>query len=167
MDEQLGITFDEVKSHQYADWFSPTRAFTPEEYQALERLNNDLYEVFTGKVALSRNMSIEDVLEVAGGRVWSGSDALNAGLVDVLGGTDTALDIAAQKAGLEAYSVETYPKPRSLFEMFTGSAQAQVKAWVTGITPYPVQKAIDHAEMLQLLQRTEVLTIMPWQIDIR
>jgi protease IV len=167
MDEQLGVTFDEVKSHEYADWFSPTRAFTPEEYQAFERINSDFYDVFTGKVALSRNMSVEDVLEVAGGRVWSGSDALNAGLVDVLGGTDTALDIAAQKAGLVAYSVETYPKPQTLFEMFTGSAETQVRTWMTSMTPFPVQKAMDHAEMLRLLQRTEVLTIMPYQIEIR
>jgi protease-4 len=167
MDEQLGVTFDEVKSHEYADWFSPTRSFTPEEYQAFERINSDFYDVFTGKVALSRNMSVEDVLEVAGGRVWSGSDALNAGLVDVLGGTDTALDIAAQKAGLETYSVETYPKPQTLFEMFTGSAETQVRTWMTSMTPFPVQKAMDHAEMLRLLQRTEVLTIMPYQIEIR
>ncbi|MFU8859735.1 MAG: signal peptide peptidase SppA [Cyclonatronaceae bacterium] len=167
MEDELGITFDEVKSHEYADWFNLTRAFTPEEYQAFERINSDFYDVFTNKVALSRNMSVEDVLKVAGGRVWSGSDALNAGLVDVLGGTDTALDIAAQKAGLEAYSVETYPKPQTLFEMFSGSAQTQVRTWFTNMTPFPVQKAMDHAEMLRLLQRTEVLTIMPYQIDIR
>jgi protease IV len=167
MDEQLGIKFDEVKSHQYADWFSPTRKFTPEEYQALERLNTDFYDVFTQKVAMSRGMSIEEVLPVAGGRIWSGSDALEAGLVDVLGGIDTALDIAAAKAGIDQYSVETYPKPKSLFELFSGSAQAQVKTWITSITPMPVRNALDHAEMLQLMQRTEVLTIMPYQIDIR
>jgi protease IV len=167
LDEQLGITFDEIKSHEHADWFSPTRGLSPEELESLQAYTSDFYEVFISKVAESRGMDPAEVRPVAEGRVWTGSDAKDLGLIDVLGGFGTALDIAAAKAGLDEYSLEVFPKPKSLFEVLSGSADTQVRLWVRSLSPFPLQTIADHTAYLKYYRTLEVMAIMPQQIEVR
>lgn len=127
LNEKLGVYFDDVTSHDQALWVSPDKPMSETARLTYQNFVDEFYEVFLERVAVSRNMSIDQVREVAGGRVWTGNQALEAGLVDVIGELATAIDIAAEKAGIETYNIESYPKPKSLFEMFSGSAQAQAR----------------------------------------
>ncbi|MDX1636820.1 MAG: signal peptide peptidase SppA [Balneolaceae bacterium] len=164
--EELGITFDQVKSHQYADWLDPTRGFTETERKAYQQFVDQFYRSFITKVADSRDMSVEQVDAVAQGRVWTGEDALEQNLVDVLGGMGDALDIAAEKAGISSYSVEEYPKPKGLYELLMSSASARARAFLGEFSLLGPEQT----EQLQTLFRYgkgDPLLIFPYELTIR
>lgn len=96
---KLGITFDGVESNASSD-FITTGPLTSVQRAMIMRGVDRVYETFTNHVAEGRNLSIERVLELAGGRVWSGVDALQIGLIDTYGGLKTAIALAVDKAGL-------------------------------------------------------------------
>ena len=98
---KLGITLDGVKSNRSAGMGSIS-PLTATERAAIMRGVDKVYATFTGNVSEGRNLPIEQVLEIAGGRVWSGEDALNIGLVDGIGGLREAIALAADKAELGA-----------------------------------------------------------------
>ncbi len=120
MNDKLGITFDGVKTHEFADSPSLTRKMSDAEKQTIQNMVNDGYETFTSKAAQGRKMSIEKLKSVAGGRVWTGEQAKAHGLVDVLGGLDEAVAIAARKANLGEgdFQVKYYPYPKSELDRF-------------------------------------------------
>lgn len=136
LNDRLGITIDGVKSHEHADVLSMVRPFTPSERRAFEISVQNSYESFLNRVGESRGMSRDDVHLVAQGRVWTGNDALEAGLIDVIGGLDIALELAAQMAEIEDYSVVNYPRPKSLNEVLFGSASTTVRSMIQSIIPY-------------------------------
>ncbi len=164
--EELGITFDEVKSNPHADWLSYTRGFTPSEAKAFQQYVDEFYLTFITKVAKSRDMSVEAVDEVAGGRVWSGEAALAAGLVDVLGGLDKALAIAADKADIENYKIITFPEPKTLFEMFMGTAQVKAQAFL-GELFFGKEHMKTITKPLSLMKKRNMLLLYPYEITIR
>ena len=79
----------------------------------------DFYKTFVGRVAEGRHMTFDAVHQIARGRVWTGADAIKIGLVDTLGGLDLALRIAAEKAGLEKYTVKDYPKEKDTWQQLS------------------------------------------------
>ncbi len=95
-----GVTFDGVKTSPYADIFTFARPKSPEELAKFQVLADWIYEKFVGKVADGRGLTVEQVGEIAGGRVWTGKDALEIGLVDEIGGLNEAVREAAALAGL-------------------------------------------------------------------
>jgi protease-4 len=99
--DQLGLNYGAVQHGEHARMFSTHRAFSDSERARLEAWLDRVYVDFTGKVADGRGMSREAVHEVARGRVWTGADAAERGLVDTLGGLRTALRIARERAGLD------------------------------------------------------------------
>ena len=117
----VGVTFDGVKTGKFAGAQTITRPKTPEELAVVQRVVDWIYEQFVDKVSEARNLPRERVEEIAQGRVWSGSEALQLGLVDQMGGLDDALDYAAQKAGLSgAYRVREYPRKKEFAEVLRG-----------------------------------------------
>lgn len=113
----IGITFDSVKTGKFADALTISRPKTPEEIAVLQRMVDWIYEEFVTKVAESRNLTKEQVEAIAQGRVWSGIDAEKNGLVDELGGLDAAIAFAAEKAGLgRNYRLIEYPRQKDLME---------------------------------------------------
>jgi protease-4 len=108
--EKLGVATDMVKVGEHADLgfgFNfpllgtlPDRNLTAEERARMEKLIRSMYREFVGKVATGRGMKQEEIEVVAQGRIWSGIDGLNNGLVDILGGLETAVLIAKEKAGI-------------------------------------------------------------------
>jgi protease IV len=113
----VGITFDSVKTGKFADALTISRPKTPEEIAVLQRMVDWIYGEFIAKVAEARGLPRERVEEIAQGRVWSGSQAKEIGLVDELGGLDAAIAFAAQKAGLGAgYRLVEYPRQKELLE---------------------------------------------------
>lgn len=164
--EELGITFDQVKSHQYADWLNPTRGFTETEQKAYQQFTDSFYQTFISKVADSRNMTVEQVDSVAQGRVWTGEDALDQNLVDLIGGMEDALQVAADKAGISTYKLVTYPKPKELYELFMNSAQAKAQSLLGG--SYFMQN--EQTEKLKTLFRYgkgDPLLIFPYELNIQ
>lgn len=100
LEKNLGVTIDGVTTNKYSSMgngFSPLAA---QEHQALMRGVDRVYERFTSLVADGRNLKIEKVLEIAEGRVWTGVEAQQNGLVDTCGGITAALAIAVEKSGL-------------------------------------------------------------------
>ena len=96
---KLGITFDGVRSNTSSD-FLTTGPLTPLQRSMIMRGVDQVYGTFTEHVSEGRNLPLERVLEIAGGRVWSGEQALGIGLVDACGGLKTAIAMAVDKAGL-------------------------------------------------------------------
>jgi len=113
--ERVGITTDSVTVGAHADMFSTTRPFSEEEWAKVNSWLDRIYADFTGKVALGRNMTPDQVHEIARGRVWTGADAKAIGLVDHLGGLDDAVALARRKAGLpDSAPVRGYPRTTPL-----------------------------------------------------
>lgn len=114
--EKLGVNFDVVKTNRYADFGSMGRGMNDGEKGLMQMYVNQGYDLFLTRCANGRLMNKEAVDKVAQGRVWTGSNALELGLVDVLGGLDTAIGIAARKAEVESYTLQTFPKQSSFLE---------------------------------------------------
>ncbi|GAB4376056.1 MAG: signal peptide peptidase SppA [Elainellaceae cyanobacterium] len=119
---QNGVTWDRVKTGRYADIDSISRPKTPEELALTQRVVDRIYEQFLTLVSESRDLPREQVAEVAQGRVWSGAEAQKIGLVDQLGGLDSAIQAAAEAASLgDDWQLTEYPRYPSLWVSFMNS----------------------------------------------
>ncbi|MGO9824998.1 MAG: signal peptide peptidase SppA, partial [Terriglobales bacterium] len=117
--DKVGLSWDEVHQGENATMFTGTHDYTPAEWGRFQAWLDRVYVDFTGKVAEGRKLPREKVLEIAKGRIWSGQDAKNLGLVDELGGYDTALNLAKKAAGVpegDDVKIVVYPRPRTLLE---------------------------------------------------
>jgi protease-4 len=113
---KLGITFDEVMTNDNADFISVTKPLSEFQYAVIQKEVESFYTVFLNHVATGRNMTVEQVDEIAQGRVWSGKDALKIGLIDELGGVNDAIDAAKVLANLEDYRIVELPAQMDPFE---------------------------------------------------
>lgn len=115
--DKLGVNFEEVKTHEYGTLHT-MRAATDAEKVQFQKGIESFYELFTRRCAEGRGMDQDSIKAIAGGRVWTGSDALAIGLVDELGNLKTALAKAAELAGIEpeGYCRSVYPLPKTSFE---------------------------------------------------
>ena len=130
MNDKLGITYDKVKTGRYADYLANVdRPLTADERNILQMEVNRIYDTFLQRVADGRGLSKEQVDSIGQGRVWSGQQALDNGLVDRLGSIEDAIDAAASKAGLEDYRLVTYPAMKNPFESLLGSSTDRISTW--------------------------------------
>jgi protease-4 len=126
--EKLGVTHDVVKTGQYSDIMTITRPLSEGEKAIIQQGTNEGYETFTSKAAEGRSMAKEELLKIASGRVWTGEQALENGLVDMLGGLEDAIEIAVNKANIsDDYKLRYYPKYEPLIERLFNKG-ADVKA---------------------------------------
>ena len=116
LNNKLGITFDDVVLNDHATSNGITEKFTDYEATVIQKNVNKIYATFTSRVAEGRGLPLEDVLAVASGRVWTGEQALERGLVDEIGSLDDAIAYAAELAELEDYRLKEYPEVQSPFE---------------------------------------------------
>lgn len=107
LSEKLGITWDAAAIGKNAGMYSIVNDFTPQEHQSFERMLDEVYAGFKDRVAKGRKLGAAAVEDIARGRVWTGEDAKARGLVDELGGFDTALTLAKAAAGIPADSEVT------------------------------------------------------------
>jgi protease-4 len=117
--DKIGLSWDEVHQGENATMFTGTRDYSPAEWGRFQAWLDRVYLDFTSKVAEGRKLPREKVLEIAKGRIWSGQVAKNLGLVDELGGYDTALKLAKQAANIpekDDVKIVVYPRPKSFFE---------------------------------------------------
>lgn len=117
MNNKLGITIDTVKTNKHADIGTIFRPLTKVERQIIQNSVENVYDTFISRVSLGRNLSKEYVDSVGQGRVWTGRDALELGLVDVLGGLETAIEISSNMADLQDYRIVNLPKQKDPIEV--------------------------------------------------
>ncbi len=128
---KLGITVDVVKTNEHSDFGSGLRKFDDTEIKYFQMQVEDIYATFIQRVADGRKMNVDSVDKIGEGRVWSGIDAVNLGLVDKLGGIDDAIAEAATLANLTNYSIDHYPKQKSWWMMLLEKdidSEAAIKA---------------------------------------
>ena len=127
--QKLGLHFDVVKTNRHADFGAPTmygmlgRPFTAEEASLMQAEIERGYDLFISRVAEGRGISKDSVDAIGQGRVWTGEQAIEKGLVDQLGNLEDAIAEAAALAELEKYSVDTYPAPASFMDQFLKQQQ--------------------------------------------
>src|SRR6202451_2750575 len=117
----LGMSTDSVATSDHATMFSGQQNFTPAQRAYIQKSLNDTYADFTKGVAQGRKMAVEAVDKIGKGRVWSGVQAKEIGLVDELGGLDSAIEIAKQLSNIpagESVHIVRYPEEKSFFEQF-------------------------------------------------
>ncbi|MDQ3292251.1 MAG: signal peptide peptidase SppA [Bacteroidota bacterium] len=128
LNEKMGITLDRVKTGKFSDLPTVTRKMTDFEKRIIQREVEKIYTDFTTKAAKGRDMPLTELQKIASGRVWSGIEAKERGLVDVLGGLEEAVKIAATRAKLgTSYRIKKMPAQRSFFDELMGDVNQEVK----------------------------------------
>ncbi len=164
LDEKLGITVDSVNTNAYSDFPSFTRPIKKAEKEIIQNYIEKVYDVFISHVAEGRNMTKAQVDSIGQGRVWSGVNAKEIGLIDVFGGLETAINIAAKKANLEHYRIVSLPIQEDPFvqlvKQITGEVQASF--WKNNLGEgYRYYNNLQRA-----LKMKGVQAIMPFEIEI-
>lgn len=137
--KKIGLSFDVAKTNKHSDFGSLYRPLYPAEREYLQASVERTYREFVDHVAIGRGMSPETVDQIGQGRVWSGINALENGLVDQFGGLTRAIEMAAEMAALTDWKVVDLPKQPDPFEQlmksFTGEARAKmVKKELEGLS---------------------------------
>ncbi|WP_162054362.1 signal peptide peptidase SppA [Pontibacter pamirensis] len=128
LNEKLGITVDYVSTGKFSEQPTITRPMTEQEKEIVQNQIDQIYETFTSKAAEGRGMSQDQLKEYASGRVWSGVEAEQRNLVDVYGGLEDAIAIAAKKANIEDdYRLKAMPERKSFFNNLFSDFGAQTK----------------------------------------
>ena len=162
-DNKLGITFDKVMTGKYSDYISGIRRLTNYEKQVLQKQVNRIYKQFVSNVATGRNMDYDAVDKIGEGRIWSGLQAKELGLVDELGGLDKAIEMAVDIAGIENYRVVEYPEIRDPFEVFFETLLDDASQKVFGSE---INHVIEHySSALNLLKGSKVQARLPFEMD--
>jgi len=167
MNNKLGITFDRVKTGEYADLPSVTRAMTEGEKRFIQAQVDQIYLDFKTRVADGRKRDIGYIDSIAQGRVWTGSRAITLGLADRVGGLEEAIAEAAKMAGIKEFKVRKYPEPKSLLEYLMEKGS-------TDFAASTLQKELGDEEY-QLLKRIramkqekgEIKTQLPFEFIIK
>ncbi|HCY00085.1 MAG TPA: signal peptide peptidase SppA, partial [Bacteroidales bacterium] len=164
MNKKLGITVDVVKTNKNADFGSVFRPLTAEERAIFQLGVEDVYSTFIGHVAEGRNITVEQVDEIGQGRVWSGANAMDINLIDEFGGLQRAIEIAAERAGLENYRIAELPKQADPFEalvkQLTGSAKANILKNELGDSYKHIERLKDIAASKGIMAR------IPYDIEL-
>ncbi len=162
---KLGITVDGVQSNASAG-MGEFKPLTPAERACIMRGVDKVYDTFTSYVAKGRNLPIEKVLDIAGGRVWSGEDALGIGLIDTYGGLKTAIAVAADKAGLgEEYRVVEKIQQPTGFAAFIAALDAKVRAAVAASGAGIAVE--DYGRIRKALGRQGVVMYSPYCVELQ
>ncbi len=166
LNNKMGITTDVAKTGEFSDFMTFSRKMTDVEKSIMQANVEDGYDVFIDKVVQGRSMSKEDVLNIASGRVWSGIQAKERGLVDVLGGLNDAIKIAANKADLgEDYRVMYYPKEKPFFEKILADLKNDVKIH---FTEKNLKSLYPYYQQLERLNRYEgIMVRLPYDVEIQ
>jgi protease-4 len=167
--QKLGANIESTSIGRYAEMNSPARPYNPDEAGKVREQLQAFYDQFVEKVAAARKRTPEEIDRVAQGRVWTGRQAKEHGLVDALGGLHEAIAIAKEKAGIGAdadVEIVPYPAPKSLYELMSdqlaGSAGAAWRAaGLTEAERETLRTLRGPAARLSLFRRGEPLAMMP------
>ena len=174
--EKVGITTSVVMRGKNSGVLSTTTAFTETERTAMQKMLNDIYAQFTTKAAAGRKMDVEKLEKMARGRVYTGSQALQLGLVDELGTLADAIAFAKKSAGLDPDAkLERLdlPKPTSPFEALFGPIDpSSTSLGATGSAllkslPEEVASQLRGLSIYDLLAKERVLAVLPYRVQVK
>lgn len=175
----LGITNEYVMRGKNSGIFRETEKWTPEERAKMEEQTNKIYfDNFLPKVSQGRKMDTEKANSLGQGRVWTGTQAKENGLIDEFGGLEKAIDVAKQLANLPAdkdVRRVVFPAPRPFFETWFGDPESaevsakdiQAQKALADSLPADVRKALRYAEMFDKMKRGEVMMMLPFELEIK
>lgn len=162
---KIGITFDGVKTGQYADIMSTNRPLTPGERLIIQTDVNHVYDTFTSRVAEGRKRSKGYIDSIGGGHVWVGTDAVKIGLADKIGSFNDAIVAAGKKAKLNSYKIVEYPEKTDPLKSFLSDAGDNVRMY------YAKQEFGENFLLYQQLKKVVVNSgiqaRMPFEINIQ
>jgi protease-4 len=153
-ENKIGVTFDVLRTGPHADVLYGLRPLSETEQLLLQRSADETYQTFLDRVARSRRLDVARVDSIAQGRVWTGADAREVGLVDVLGDLDTAIVIAAKQAGLGdgPYRTRLLPRPKTFVQQLGDAMSARVEAaWLRLRTTEAERAFLEQARTLRRL----------------
>lgn len=164
---KLGITFDGVKTGPYADLGAIYRPVTESEKKFIQRSVDDIYNSFKQRVADGRKSTTEFVDSIGQGRVWSGTKAIEIGLIDKFGGLHDAVECAARMAKLKDYRLREYPEVKNIFDRLFGASDNTLKTQTLkselGADNFKIYK-----EMIRIKQMTNtVQTRLPFEFFVQ
>ncbi len=161
--DKLGVNFDNVKTNQFADFGSVTRPLTRAERQMIQDMISEVYDTFIGHVAEGRGLPLSVVDELGAGRVWSGAEAKQNGLIDEFGGMQAAILKAAELAELDEYRIKEYPIRKDfltqLLEDFGGIKTRMIEKELGSAYVY-------YKQLQDIEEMTGILTRLPYDIII-
>ena len=164
---KLGANIESVSEGRFAEINSPVRAYSPEERAKVQAQLEAVYDAFVAKAAEGRNTTPERIHAVAQGRVWTGQQGRQVGLVDELGGLDRAIALAKQRADIEQdteVELVVYPPPKGFFDLLSFSrplASARATLLASLLSPEELQVVDAVARPFRLFKRGEPLALMP------
>jgi protease-4 len=164
--KKIGMNMESVSQGRYAQIYSPVRQFSPEERARLEQIMQATYDAFVEKAAAGRNTTPQRIDAVGQGRVWTGRQAKQLGLVDELGGLDRALALAKQRANIaQDAEVElvVYPPKRSFYEILADPlGRADQAGAITAFFGLNDRRVVNTLTApLRVFRRGEPLALMP------
>ena len=164
LNKKLGVHIDVAKTNEYADMGSFFRPLTAQEREIIQFEIEDIYQTFISHVADGRKMTKEQVDAIGQGRVWSGTNAKEIGLIDEFGGLDKAIEIAAKAANLEKYRIVEFPRLKDPFEQIMEDLQGNVR---TSILKNELGEQYSYYENLQDIKSMQgIQACIPFHIEI-
>lgn len=164
LNDKLGISIDVAKTNQFADIGTISRPLTRAEREIIQYSVDQTYHVFTQRVADGRSMESDSVDEIGQGRVWSGANARDLGLVDEFGGLNRAMEIAVEMAGLDNYRVVSLPSQPDPFEELVKALTSEVRIRLSGDNFGALSR---YYETLRFtFENQGIQTRMPFEINI-
>ena len=163
--EKVGVSIEPVSNGRFAGIYSPVTPFSDAERAKMQEHIDAIYEQFLAKAAEGRGTTRDAIHEVAQGRVWTGRQAKELGLIDELGGLGRAIALAKERVGIDAdaeVELVVYPRPKSLFELLSGGFTMAQAAARLGWLPVQTTRALGAATVpLRLFRSGEPLALMP------
>jgi protease-4 len=168
MNEKLGITTDVVKTNTHSNLLSIMDPLDPSERVYVQKMVDDTYKAFVNVVAEGRGKTNEEVDAIGGGHVWAGKDALELGLIDMFGGLQRSIEVAAEMAGLENYRVQSLPKLEDPLTMImkelTGGSQLRADRIIRNELG---DQYIHYRTIRDIREMNGLQAIMPCEIDLK
>ncbi|MFK7900196.1 MAG: signal peptide peptidase SppA [Cyclobacteriaceae bacterium] len=161
---KLGVTFDRVNTSKFADIGSPNRKMTDLEKDIIQEEVNRIYDDFTSKAAEGRGMTQDAIKKIAGGRVWSGKQAIEIGLVDKLGGFEDAINMAAELGEVTDYSLEYFPKHKNVVEQLLEGGYESFSNKIIEKQLGPLAKPAQLAKRMQTWDMIQAR--IPYEVEI-
>ena len=187
--DKLGVNWHAIQRGKMAGMMSSAQPFSDAERSKIKHYMDTIYAIFKGHVSEARGSKLTKPLdEMAGGRVFTGGQALDLGLVDKIGGLDDAVKFAAQRAGLGEYDLRVIPEPPNIFDLFlrhkhdedatSNSTHARLAldrmppfdallSTLAKFDPLRVEAVLRSLQRIELIHQEGVITMMPDEILIR
>lgn len=165
--EKIGVSTDVVNTNRNSNILTPLDPLDPEERAILQKMIDDFYTKFVGLVAQGRDKSYDEIDAIAGGRVWAGADALELGLIDMYGGLERSIELAAEMAGLEEYRVQSLPRLEdpmaAILKQLTGGSLAQTER----ILQRELGDSYQHYRKIREIRDMRgIQAVMPYEIEL-